>query len=315
VHVTAVGAGSALAESWDGRRWVLQPVPGGSGLSAVSCRGRDACMAVGGDDRPLAERWDGSAWSVQPVPSPRQATRVSLLSVSCPSSTVCVAAGRYVAPGNVEQPLILRWGGARWMIAPAPLPPGPGVLAGISCRLRSDCTAVGSFSRRGQQFSYAAHWDGTAWVTVPVPGPQRATAAELMAVACPGPAECIAVGSASTETGTAALAERWDGQQWSPQRIGGIPGQHAAPAALTAVSCPSPDQCTAVGWFLTGTGASRTLAAQWNGAGWSVLATPNPAGADAQLRAVSCVRGAGCTAVGDYVAGGVTVATLAEHGG
>ena len=45
--------------------------------------------------------------------------------------------------------------------------------------------------------------------------------------------------------------------------------------SLDAVSCASTSACTAVGSYLNGLGAQRTLAESWDGARWLVLHSPN----------------------------------------
>jgi hypothetical protein len=57
-----------------------------------------------------------------------------------------------------------------------------------------------------------------------------------------------------------------------------------------------------------------TLAEQWNGTSWSMLATPNPPGSIASyLSGVSCPTSQTCTAVGYYENTSNTDATLAER--
>jgi serine/threonine protein kinase len=74
------------------------------------------------------------------------------------------------------------------------------------------------------------------------------------------------------------------------------------------VSCTSAVQCTAVGSYTTPSGATSTLVETWNGAAWSIQATPTFSGTT--LTSVSCVSATACTAVGSY--GGAVQATLAE---
>jgi hypothetical protein len=56
-----------------------------------------------------------------------------------------------------------------------------------------------------------------------------------------------------------------------------------------------------------------TLAERWNGSGWEIQPTPNPAGAtDLNLAGVSCPTRRACTAVGTYFTGTGIQLTLAE---
>jgi hypothetical protein len=65
------------------------------------------------------------------------------------------------------------------------------------------------------------------------------------------------------------------------------------------VSCRSAHACTAVGSYNRNAAVTDTLAEVWNGSGWRVQATPNPAGATSSyLNGVSCASAHACTAVG-----------------
>ena len=100
---TAVGAGGdgAIAQTWNGRRWVIHPVPGMAhqgGLVGVSCWRPTGCVAIGADGgTALAFRWDGRRWHRMALP--RLADPYARLdSVSCRSARFCVATGTYTQP-------------------------------------------------------------------------------------------------------------------------------------------------------------------------------------------------------------------------
>jgi hypothetical protein len=68
------------------------------------------------------------------------------------------------------------------------------------------------------------------------------------------------------------------------------------------VSCISASSCTAAGGYISG-GVYRTLIESWNGAAWSIVASPNNGSSDNYLVGVSCVSASSCTAVGDHYNG------------
>jgi hypothetical protein len=75
----------------------------------------------------------------------------------------------------------------------------------------------------------------------------------------------------------------------------------SADVSLSAVSCPSTANCTAVGQYTSSAGSMETLAESWDGSTWAIQATPNPSNATVSgLDAVSCGSGTTCTAVGGY---------------
>ncbi|MFI5286459.1 MAG: hypothetical protein ACHQ4F_09075 [Candidatus Dormibacteria bacterium] len=87
----------------------------------------------------------------------------------------------------------------------------------------------------------------------------------------------------------------------------------ASGGQLTAVACPSANDCTAVGQYSDRTGNQVTLAEQWNGTAWSIETTPLPANQVGGLEAVACSASSACTAAGyAYDAAGIRI-TLIEH--
>jgi hypothetical protein len=114
-----------------------------------------------------------------------------------------------------------------------------------------------------------------------------------------------------------ALVERFNGSSWSLQSLPNPRGHNSD--ALEAVSCPSATDCIAVGYSFSsvgpGGGSPQTLAEHWNGSGWNVMRTVNPAGREKEnyLYGVSCTSSRACTAVGSYVDKRGPDAPLAER--
>ena len=65
-----------------------------------------------------------SAWTIQSTANPSGAATGSLLGVSCPSVTTCMAVGYYTNHSNVEVTLAERWNGNRWTIESTSSPEG-----------------------------------------------------------------------------------------------------------------------------------------------------------------------------------------------
>jgi len=126
------GAGGALAERWNGRRWAVRATAPGSDelLSAVSCTSAMACTAVGFH---TIERWNGAEWAIQRSPG----IRGSLAGVSCATAHACTAVGEGIKGAVAEH-----WNGSKWVIQRTPRP-ARRTLAGVSCTSARVCTAVG----------------------------------------------------------------------------------------------------------------------------------------------------------------------------
>ncbi len=297
-----------LAESWNGSRWSIVSVPDPKGfdgglLAGVSCASATRCTAVGEYSNssdvnvPLAESWNGAAWSVVGTPSPKGAQSSQLSSVSCASSTRCMATGSYLNSSSVSVTLAESWNGSRWSVVASPNPANANLstLTGVSCvssGSSSRCLAVGHNYTSGDNgdTTLAESWNGTAWSLTTSPSP--AVNSSLYAVSCAAAKSCFAVGTFfNSSNNYATLAESWNGKALT------LVNQDAT---LPAVSCVTAADCLAVGSSLNGS-VSVTLAQAWNGSSWSVVSTPNPAGAKGSyLDGITCVSSDQCIAVGYY---------------
>ena len=328
------GRNRTFVQRFDGTAWtnVASANPTGatiSQLAGVSCTSASSCVAVGryttstatnaadaGPFKTLVEQWDGTSWSIVASPNPAGATFSRLDRVSCTSTNSCMAIGvSSTTVGGADNPLAERWNGAAWSVVPsaadAPNPTGKTMeLSGLSCTSPTHCLAVYSFSPGRYpgwlSWIFAEQWDGTSW--------KEAFTAEnliefdetLSGVSCTSATVCMVTGAYTNWIGdsflaTDALAEQVNGTDWSVVDYGSVPG-HAHPR-LDAVSCTSATHCLSVGASSTTEStfdAPQTLTEQWNGTSWSVVASPNPAGAAAsELVSVSCPTASSCVAVGD----------------
>jgi len=167
-------------------------------------------------------------------------------------------------------------------------------------------------------------WNGTKWSLAPLS--DKTSASGLADVSCPTPTTCLAVGSAAPllDSGNRVLAERWNGAAWSVVPSATPTGKNVH-ADLSAIACVSATDCFAVGGYTKVPAGGSTdsvggaLIERWNGAKWSIVASPSPAPKlrRAVLRAVSCSSATDCNAVGDYTSisnqGGDVQHLLAMH--
>jgi hypothetical protein len=286
--------------------WVQQtpPKPAGvvsSSLGSVSCPAAAACMAIGDSqahagNKAFTETWDGTNWTIQKVAN---AAGTSLGTVSCTSSTACTVVGDHhttTDPTDGFLPVAERWDGTDWTAQTVPMPPGQidALLSGVSCTTPTRCVAVG-YGGMGAPFSEI--WNGTTWTVHSVPTPAGSDYAPMTAVSCRTGKTCEAVGYAS-----GPVAWSLNGTKWSLQTV--PPASGAEPGELFGLSCGTADFCVAVGTDNpTATSGPSAMADVWNGATWTQQVTaPLPtAVTENGLAAVSCVRTAMCTAVGDYI--------------
>lgn len=128
----------------------------------------------------------------------------------------------------------------------------------------------------------------TGWSAQTTPSPPGALSAELSGVACGSPADCTAVGSYDTTSGTVNLAERYNGSTWAIQ----FTPDSGSGDSLSGVACISAADCIAVG--STGYGTDP-LIESWNGTAWTIDTIPPGGGS---LKEIKCFGAADCIAVG-----------------
>lgn len=277
-------------------------------LSGIACPSATSCFAVGeyftgpSTGKTLVERWNGSGWSVVPSPNVTSGSNSDseLRSVACASTTSCFAVGFGRPSNGDEKTLIEHWNGTSWSVVPSPNPAAGGhynEFLSVSCISAASCFAVG-FSGSGPSIkTLIEHWNGTKWSIVASPNPAGATVSMLQGVTCIS-ARCFAVGFV-TNPSPATIIERWNGSAWSlmtspPMPNGTVPG-------LYAVACKSSTRCFAVGSVERGA-TTTSLIELFNGTGWSVLPSPNPAGVEeTRLSGVTCSSSTTCFTTGYVV--------------
>ena len=232
------------------------------------------------------------SWSVAANPNPPGSADGTLRALACTSATNCFAVGQT----HGVQTLIERWNGTNWVVLPSPDPTGSGGvnnndLSGVACTSATNCFAVGS--KAAATGILIERWSGAAWSVA-----GASSTGVLSGVSCVGASSCHAVGT----RGGKAFAMRWNGAFWGTVVSPNPPG--ATGSRLTSVSCAAVTTCMAVGSYSTAT-AMGTLIERWNGTSWTIVASPNPAGAtSAGLTGIACPSTANCFAVGGATVSG-----------
>ncbi len=135
----------------------------------------------------------------------------------------------------------------------------------------------------------AATGQPVAKAAAPVAEPQG----RLESVSCISTSDCVAVGNTDPDENGVAIAERWNGTDWTSFAV---PGAYVA---LDAVSCVSASFCMAVGYQ-----GACPLAESLDGTTWTEVTADNrltcqPGGLDiSMLFGVSCTSPTACVAVG-----------------
>ena len=254
-----------------------------------------------------------SNWSIVPSPNVSTTNNEELDGVSCVTASFCMAVGD-VETGTAYQTLTQRWNGSSWSIVASPDPSSTldAQLSAVSCLTTSFCMAVGTATNGTVNQTLAEQWNGANWSIVASPNPSATVDNDLSDISCTSKSFCVAVGQLSSNSVEQSLIEQWNGSSWSvvasPGLAAGVAGNE-----LDGVSCVSSTFCQAVGANFFTSADSSTLVDQWNGTFWSTVSSPNVAGSDNYLSAVSCSGVSFCMAVGESDVENVSQLNLAEQ--
>ena len=287
----ACGAFSLTRAVAPATTWTIMPsaFPSNDEFNSLDCPQRSYCLAVGDTfgrpTRLLVESLAAGHW--RSLASPAEYGG-SLEAISCANAASCVAVGFRSGKKATLYNVVEQFDGKHWTTVPVATPSQASQLSGVSCTSSGFCVAIQSgvsFVRASQH----ARW--TQVNTAKVHG-------TLNSISCAAKNWCVAVGSrlgnlANRNGFYVPLIESFNGTAWSVVSSPRVPNH-----TLSAVSCPSPRFCVAVGGSLGGTWGSITeifRANRWftapdlklNG-----LPAPNV------LKDVTCISAASCTAVG-----------------
>ena len=230
-----------LIMNWNGISWSLDAVPDSSLLSnvgLVSCPSITSCFAVGATkkttnptvlSKPVFLHWDGSNWVKQTSPEVLLEQNYVLYSISCASSTFCMAVGISTTASTstvpaVQSLLIQTWDGLNWTTAPEPNinTSQKNSLNSVSCVSNTYCVAVGKTgvsSATSAEQTLALLWDGAAWTLSQSPNTAVNRNNSLDNVFCISAGNCLASGKGAIGAVTAIsshpLVIRLTGNSWA----------------------------------------------------------------------------------------------------
>jgi IPT/TIG domain len=184
---------------------------------------------------------------------------------------------------------------------------GDDYLNSLSGTSGTDMWAVGTTTavpQQGPDFTLAEHWDGRGWTTVATVNATMSDDNILAGASAAGRNDVWAVGAyvrARDGSGNrifASLAEHYDGSAWG---MAAVPNLGAGTNVLNAVAALSATNAWAVGAQVpAGQQRLTTLIEHWNGAGWSVIGSPNTGSGSNVLNDIVAIDANNIWAVGYY---------------
>jgi hypothetical protein len=248
-----------------------------------------------------AAQAQAAPWTVVPSANANTGNNVLAAVTSVVASDVW-AVGNLTTATGATQALTEHWDGTAWSLVPSPSVLESSLLgtAGVSA---TDVWAVGSFLTSGSvEQALFEHWNGRKWVQAKSPATPAGTV--MRGVAAVSASDIWAVGSSLNATSVSqTLIEQFNGRKWSV-----VPSPDASTQnnRLDAVTAVAANDVWAVGTAQTASGVFQTLTEHWDGAAWSIVASP--AGTQAELDTAAAVSSNDV-----WAAGHSGSATLIEH--
>jgi cutinase len=185
----------------------------------------------------------------------------------------------------------------------------PPLFSSMACPAATSCVATGLYFQKGDsglQDPMLVTGSGTSWKAIEAPLPANGKndvigGLSLSGVACPSVTKCTAIGTYfPAGAGDAeVMVLTGSGSSWKAAEVPNPANVYLS--NISALACPSPSACVAVG---SGNGFDGVLLTK-SGSSWKLTTAPLPANAPTSdplisLPSVACLSATNCTAVGSY---------------
>jgi hypothetical protein len=290
-----------------------QKVVGASnGITSVSCASAGNCSAVGYSNNQQAfvvSQVNGTWGKAIGVPG-AAASEISqswLYSVSCGSPGNCSAGGMYQTDdGSANEAFVVTQSGGTW----GRLIEVPGTAAlntsgyaevtSVSCRSADNCSAGGSYlDADGTQAFVVSETDGAWGKAIEVPGTAALNTsgyAVVTSVSCASAGNCSGGGLYSTGSAQDVFVVGQVNGTWHTAIE--LPGGIGGAASLTSVSCASPGNCAAGGYYGGADGTQAFVASETDGTWGTATNVPGTGGTGDEVTTISCASAGNCSAGG-----------------
>jgi hypothetical protein len=232
-------------------------------FQSVACPSTTVCVAVGwyydssNVTHGLLETGSGTTWTATEEPLPPNAAAIPstiLQSVSCPSTTSCVATGQYADSSGATRGLLVTGSGTTWTATEEPLPATgaspSGIPPSVACPSTTSCVVAGEYLLPpSYSEGMLVTGSGTTWTATEAPPLNASSDAGLQSVACPSTTSCVASGFDATD----GLLVTGSGTTWTATEAP-LPPDASSSLGLQSVACPSTISCVATGSYIDSSG-------------------------------------------------------------
>ena len=312
VAANSAGASSPVSTMWTDAEVGGSLNPYSATVNATSCPSATFCVA-GGFYRDRTGRqafvsvFNGTTWSdVELATSLNAKGYASVTSISCPTTTFCIAGGSFEDNRYHQQAFVSEFNGTSWTdteLASSLDARGIAEVTAVSCSSATFCVAGGDYQTPSfDDNAFVSVFNGATWTDADVATALNAgSLAGVNSLSCTSANFCAAGGYyADASSVRQAFVSTYNGTSWADTEVAGE--LNVGGAAVSSVSCTSAAFCVAGGNYSDIDGGTQAFASAFNGTSWSdvelagALNTANLG----TVNAVSCVSQTFCFAVGSY---------------
>jgi len=293
-------------------------------VNSVSCTSNNFCVAGGqykdgnysgganNNSQAFVSLGNGSSWVDSELAGSLNFGNSQVNSVTCLSSTSCIAGGAYQDNVFNYQPFVSVFDGVNWVDYEVATSLNIGHFAAspnafvesISCTSNTSCIAGGQYTDSNNNWqAFVSMYNGSSWSdheiarTLNVGG-----LAFVNSVSCTSITSCVAGGQyTDRRLKQEAFVSIFNGNVWVDHKVAG--SLNAGKSAwLNAVNCISRAWCIAGGAYTDGNKFGQAFVSVYNGRSWvdrKVAGTLN-VGHSAQVMSASCASPTSCVVGGNY---------------
>jgi D-alanine-D-alanine ligase-like ATP-grasp enzyme len=288
VYESSANVYQAFVVNENGGKWGrAKEVPGTAALNAagnaavnsVSCSSAGNCSAGGFYEASLNDfpafvvnethgRW-ADAKQLPGIAALNVDGDAAVTAISCPSAGACSAGGYYADSSGHIQAFVVsetggKWGRAKQVPAIGALNAGgKAEVNSVSCGAAGDCSAVGFYyanSATPYRAFVVTETHGKWGNAKEVPGMAAlggSRDAQVMSVSCASAGDCSAGGfyAINPHHGAAFVVDEIEGTWRTAKEVPGMNTLNQGYAAVNSVSCASAGNCSAGGYYETGSGS------------------------------------------------------------
>ncbi len=287
-------------------------VGNGANVYSVSCTSSTSCVAGGGyrdgsnHSQAFVSVYNGSVWTDHEVAgSLNVGNNAWVNSVSCASSTSCVAGGYYIDGSGIVQAFVSVYNGSAWVdqeVAGSLNVGNNAQVSSVSCASSTSCVAGGYYiDGSGDYQAFVSVYNGSAWVDQEVAGLLNVgNSAYVTSVSCTSSTSCVAGGQYQDSSGhVQAFVSVYNGSAWVDQEVAGSLNVGNS-ANVSSESCTSSTSCVAGGQYQDSSGINHAFVSVYNGSAWvdqEVAGSFNVESYEV-VNSVSCASSTSCVAGG-----------------